>query len=412
MQLVESIKIGSREITMHKLRSVLTMLGVIFGVAAVISTAAIGSGARDELNRQLAALGTNTIRIRSVDLRGKELSDAKRLSPWGLTRGDLANVEELLADHLVAAAPSKRVNVQVQSRGRILPFEVFGTNEDFPQISGYEVQDGRFLSSVDTLNSARVVVIGDRVRREAFPLVEAVGQSLVLNGQAYTVVGVMAPRGEAKGGTVVDVGNVDRSIYLPINSALRRLGLDEPRADRLDEIALKLKDDTMLRESAALVERTLERRHNGVQDFTVVVPEELIRQQQQTKNVLSQVLLFIAAISLLVGGIGIMNIMLATVTQRTREIGIRRALGATRRDILLQFLVESLIISLLGGLIGIGFGVGLAYGIGHYAQWPFTVPAESIVLSTSISAGIGFLFGLYPSLKAANLDPIEALRTE
>jgi putative ABC transport system permease protein len=412
MQLLESIKIGTREITMHKLRSALTMLGVIFGVAAVISTAAIGSGARDELNRQLAALGTNTIRIRAVELKGKELSDQKRLSPFGLTRGDLENIRELLGSELAAAAPIKKMTAQVQTRGRVLPFDVIGTSEDFPLISGFEVSQGRFLNPIDTIESRKVLVIGEDVRREAFPLVDPLGESLIINGQAYTVIGVMAPRGQATGGTVIDVGNVDRSIYLPINSAIRRLGQADPRADLLDEIALKLREERLLRESAQLVERVLLRRHQQIPDFTVIVPEELIRQQQQTKNVLSQVLIFIAAISLLVGGIGIMNIMLATVTQRTREIGIRRALGATRRDILLQFLVESLIISLMGGLIGIGIGVGLAYGIGYYAKWPFTVPPESIVISTSISAAIGFLFGLYPSLKAASLDPIEALRTE
>jgi putative ABC transport system permease protein len=413
MQLLESIKIGTREITMHKLRSALTMLGVIFGVAAVISTAAIGSGAREELNSQLSALGTNTIRIRSVELKGKELSDQKRLSPFGLTRGDLGNLRELLGPKLQAATPIKKMTTaQVQARGRVLPFEVIATSEDFPLISGYEVSQGRFLSPIDTQESRKVAVIGEEVRREAFPIVDPLGQPLVINGQAFLVIGVMAPRGQTPGGTVIDVGNVDRAIYLPINSAIRRLGQDDPRADKLDEIALKLNDEKYLREAAEVARRTILRRHQQIEDFTVVVPEELIRQQQQTKNVLSQVLIFIAAISLLVGGIGIMNIMLATVTQRTREIGIRRALGATRRDILLQFLVESLIISLMGGVVGILFGVGLAFGIGYYAEWPFTVPIESILVSTSIAAGIGFLFGLYPSMKAAGLDPIEALRTE
>ncbi|CAN5389279.1 ABC transporter permease [soil metagenome] len=412
MQLFESIKIGTREITMHKMRSVLTMLGVIFGVAAVISTAAIGSGAREELNRQLAALGTNTIRIRAQELKGKELSDQKRLSPFGLTRRDLENMRVLIGTGLVAAAPLKNVDVQVQSASRVLPFQVVGTNEDFPLISGHRIATGRFLSPGDTEDSTKVIVIGDEVRRQAFPLVDPLGNELLINGQSYNVVGVMAPRGGSGGGTVIEVGDVDRSIYMPINSAIRRLGVDDPRADKLDEIALKIDDQALLRETAETISRMTLRRHNNMLDFSVVVPEELIRQQQKTKNVLTQVLVFIAAISLLVGGIGIMNIMLATVTQRTKEIGIRRAIGATRRDILLQFMVESLIISLTGGLLGIGWGVGLAFGIGHYSGWPFNVPPESIIGSTSISAAIGFIFGLYPSWKAATLDPIEALRTE
>ncbi len=412
MQVVESVKIGAREITLHKLRSFLTMLGVIFGVAAVISTAAIGAGARDELNRQLATLGTNTIRIRAVELKGKELADQKRLAPFGLTRGDLDSIRTLLSEYLVASAPLKEMDAQIQVRGRVLPYSIYGTSPDLPLISGYEVADGRFLNYLDDQESRNVCVIGDEVRRDAFPLADPIDQILLIEGQPYHVVGVMAPRSGSSGGTVIDVGNIDRSVYLPINAALRRLGDGDPRMEALDEIALKVDRESVLREASSLAQRVLTRRHNGVIDYTVIVPEELIRQQQETKNVLSRVLIFIAAISLLVGGIGIMNIMLATVTQRTREIGIRRALGATRRDILFQFLVESLVISLCGGILGIGIGVGLAFGIGAYADWPTIVPPESIVASTSISAGIGFLFGLYPSYRAAQLDPIEALRTE
>ena len=412
MQVFESVKIGTHEIWLHKLRSLLTMLGVIFGVAAVISTAAIGAGARDELNRQLATLGTNTIRVQTVELKGKEAADARRLAPEGLTRDDLENIREVLGDTLTAAAPLKKATSQVQTVGRVLPFEVCGTNEDFPLISGFEVGAGRFLTPLDMEEAAKVCVIGDAVRRDAFPLVDAVGETILVDGQAYTVVGVMAPRGHGDGGTVIDVGDLDRSIYMPVNSVLRRLNDQDRRADRLNEIALKVRSESELREAAAVVERILLRRHNDVQDFKAIVPEELIRQQQQTKNVLSQVLVFIAAISLLVGGIGIMNIMLATVTQRTREIGIRRALGATRRDILAQFLVESLSLSVLGGLIGIGIGAGLAMLIGNYAKWPIILPPESIVMSTTISALVGLLFGFYPSMKASALDPIEALRTE
>ncbi len=386
------------------------MLGVIFGVAAVIGTAAIGSGARDELQRQLAQLGTNTVRVRSIELKGKEESDARRLSPYGLTRDDLGAIE-LLLPTLLAAAPLKTVEAPVQSQSRTLPFSVYGTNDDLPYISGYAVEEGRFLSPLDVSESAQVVVIGADVRRAAFPLEEALGQRLLIGGQYYTVIGVMAARGQS-GGTVIDVGDVDRSVYIPINSAIRRLGTGDPRADKLDEIALKVATEEELGESAALVRRMLFRRHNNVGDFNILVPEELIRQQQKSKDIFSQVLIFVAAISLLVGGIGIMNIMLATVAQRTREIGIRRALGATRRDILFQFLVESLIISLTGGVIGIGIGYAIAFGIGRYADWPIIVPIASVITSTSIAAAVGLLFGLYPSVKAASLDPIEALRAE
>lgn len=412
MQIAESLKIGAYEIWLHKLRSLLTMLGVIFGVAAVISTAAIGAGAREELRKQLETLGTNTIRVQNLELKGKDASSARRLNPFGLTTGDLQNIRTVLRDELVAASPIKRTEAQISITGRVLPYTVYGTNEDFPLISGYQRAQGRFLQPGDVADAAKVAVIGDAVRRDAFPLTDPLGQSLIIEGQSYKVIGVMAARAAETGGAVIDVGDVDRSVYIPITAALRRLGAGDPRAERLDELAMKAASELKLRESAALVDSILERRHKGVRDFTVLVPEELIRQQQQTKNVLSQVLIFIAAISLLVGGIGIMNIMLATVTQRTREIGIRRALGATRNDILAQFLVESLTLSIIGGLLGIAIGAGLAWGIGNYAGWPIILPLESIIVSTSISALVGLLFGFYPSLKAAQLDPIEALRTE
>ncbi|MBI5155425.1 ABC transporter permease [Candidatus Poribacteria bacterium] len=411
MHLGESIRIGLTEIRMHKMRSLLTMMGVIFGIAAVIATSAIGAGAAEELNRQLAQLGTNTIRIRAVKIEGLDAAVATRRSPYGLTRQDVDSIGRIAAP-VTHAASLKKSDVQASFQGHSVPAQVYGTNEDLPGIVGYRVSEGRFLTAADTEQSKQVCVIGDEVRRVAFPLEDPVGQRLLISGQYYTVVGVLAPRGESKGQTVIEVGNVDRNIYLPINSLLRRLGSGDPRADKLDEIILKVGDDKFLRETSRLAERILARRHGGMKDFEVIVPEELIRQQQETESILGNVLLFVAAISLLVGGIGIMNIMLATVTQRTREIGVRRALGATRDDILGQFIIESLIISLCGGMIGVGIGYGLAYLISAYADWSMIVPVNSVLIATVVSAGVGFLFGLYPSLKAARLDPIEALRTE
>ncbi|MDX2175469.1 MAG: ABC transporter permease [Candidatus Sumerlaeia bacterium] len=410
MHLGESLRIGWRELAMHKMRSSLTMLGVIFGVAAVISTSAIGAGAREELARQLAELGSNTVRVKKATLRGADEALAQRQAPWGLRRVD--------ADALVAAvpgithaAPLKIIDVPVAAEGRTITAEVYGTNEALPDIVGYRVDQGRFLAALDLEEAKRVVVIGDAVRRAAFPLVEPVGQTLLVDGRPFAVVGTLAPRAR-KGGSVVESIDVDRAVFLPLTSALRRVGTDDPRNEQLDEIILKSDGTQPLRESAALAERILLRRQNNVATFRVLVPEELIRQQQQTKNILSQVLVFIAAISLLVGGIGIMNIMLASVTQRTREIGIRRALGATQRDILSQFIIESLLISIFGGLIGIGLGTGLARGISAYAGWTTIVPPEAVVISVTVAAGVGFFFGFYPSFKASRLDPIEALRSE
>jgi len=407
----ESIRIGFLEITQHKLRSALTMLGVIFGVAAVISTSAIGAGAREELERQLSELGANTIRISAAKLRGQEEAEARRQAPWGLTRADAASLSSVIPG-ITAAAPLKRVEVTVAASGRVIQGDVVGTDDTLLNIVQYKIDDGRFLAPLDDVESRLVCVIGDAVRLAAFPLTDPIGQTLSIDGRPFTVVGTLAPRSRLESGAVVESLEVDRTIFIPISTSIRRIGAVDLRADRLTEIILRSNDAAMLRENASLAERMLLRRHNRVADFRVVVPEELIRQQQKTKNILSQVLMFIATISLLVGGIGIMNIMLASVTQRTREIGIRRALGATRRDILSQFMIETLIVSLVGGFLGIGMGFGLAKGISNFAGWTTIIPAAAVILSVSVSAAIGFLFGAYPSWKASRLDPIEALRSE
>ncbi|MDX1970951.1 MAG: ABC transporter permease [Candidatus Sumerlaeia bacterium] len=411
MPILEAFRTGLLEIWMHKTRSFLTMLGIIFGIAAVIAVSAIGAGAAEELNRQLAALGTNTVRIRALELKGAEESEARRRNPYGLTRGDLASIREILQG-VELAAPLKKTTAPPSVNGRVISGEVYGTNSDLPQIVGYALSEGRWISPLDEANASQVCVIGAEISRLAFPIESPVGQRLRIAGQSYLVIGVLQSR-QTGGDTVIKVGNVDRNIYIPLETLFKRLGTEgDPRAERLDEIILKVAEGAPLSETKSVADRMVQRRHNGMRDFEVIVPEELIRQQQETAGILANVLLFVAAISLLVGGIGIMNIMLATVTQRTREIGVRRALGAKRSDVLTQFIIESLIISLLGGLLGIAIGYSLAFIIGSYAGWVMIVPLVSVLTSTAVACFVGFLFGFYPSLKAARLDPIEALRTE
>ncbi len=411
MNVGESVRTGFLEIWMHKMRSLLTMLGVIFGIAAVIATWAIGAGARDELDRQLAQLGTNTIRIQAVEMRGSDALTAARRSPYGLSRADIASLR-LVASDITHSAPMKRVDYQPFVEGRSLSAEVYATSPDLPEIVGYRLSQGRFITELDMLDGKQVAVIGEEIRRNAFPLDDPIGKTLSIRGQIYTVVGVLAPRGQSSD-TVINTLNVDRAVLLPIDTVFMRLGTGgDRRAERLNEIILKIGNEQNLAVMPALVESILLRLHSNVRDFEIIVPEELIRQKQETSNILGNVLLFVAGISLFVGGIGIMNIMLATVTQRTREIGVRRALGATRSDILGQFIIESLIISLLGGVIGIGIGFALATIIGNFSGWAVIVPALALVVSTGVSGLVGFLSGLYPSIKASRLDPIEALRTE
>ncbi|MCX6998904.1 MAG: ABC transporter permease [Candidatus Sumerlaeota bacterium] len=410
MFVTANLKIGMKEIWSHKLRSFLTMLGVIFGVAAVVAMVAIAEGAKEEALRQIRLLGTNNIRIRKQELKGIERTRAMRKSPDGLTRADAASLREILAD-VTNIAVSRTVSARLLYKNEIPPCTVVGVSPGYPEVVGHAVQEGRFISDLDEKETKQVCAIGQEIKNRLFPLEEPLNRQVRLEGQLFTVIGVMEKKSSDGGIGSLKLGNLNQNIYIPITTAFKRFGQDE-RAEQLDEISLKLLEGADLQELAHVVKRILLRRHNDVEDFEIVIPEELLRQSQRTQRIFTIVLTAIAGISLIVGGIGIMNIMLATVTQRTREIGIRRAIGATERHILLQFLIESLTLSLVGGFIGIFAGVGMAKAIALYAQWKTPISILSIIVSFSVAAITGLGFGLYPSMKAAHLDPIEALRYE
>jgi putative ABC transport system permease protein len=253
-------------------------------------------------------------------------------------------------------------------------------------------------------------IIGNNLAKILFALEPPLGKSIQLGRQKYEVVGVMEhrPAGDDEGGKRK---SPNLTVYIPMQTGLHRLvALNEP--DDLDEIAVQLQPESDLEELKQVMERILKRRHNNVVDYSFVIPELLLKQKQATQRIFSVVLLFIAGLSLLVGGIGIMNIMLATVTQRTKEIGIRRAIGATQNDILVQFLVEALLICLIGGVVGIGVGWGLSQAAQFYAGWSTIINIPAVIVAITVASATGLIFGLYPSLQAAKLDPIEALRHE
>jgi putative ABC transport system permease protein len=411
MRLGESVQIGLKEISSRKLRSFLTMLGVIFGVAAVVSMVAIGSGAREEALRQIKLLGTNNIRIRALALEGMLKAEAMRKSPFGLTLADAESLKDIVPN-ITNVAVAKKIDAKVFNNNQIITAEVVGTLPDYPEVVGFGVQEGRFINNIDLDESKMVCVIGNDIKESVFGLEEPLNKTLRIGFKWFTVVGVMERKSvsSAKVG-MIDVGNLNQKVYIPISTGLKRYQADR-RYENLDEISVKVRDGANLQETANVIERVIKRRHNDIEDFEILIPEELLRQSQRTQRIFTIVLTAIAGISLIVGGIGIMNIMLATVTQRTREIGVRRAIGATKRDILSQFIIESLVISLMGGFIGIFIGVALANLISNYAGWKTIVSAASIIVSFSVAAATGLLFGIYPAMKAAQLDPIEALRYE
>jgi putative ABC transport system permease protein len=411
MHPIESITIGIREIIAHRTRSVLTMLGVIFGVAAVIATVAIGAGAEEETLREISLLGTSNVRIRRKSLDGLQEALAARRAPFGLTQSDVASIREICAEMVQADGVARKFSATVSRSGQTPSVALLGVTPGYSEAIDFQVAKGRFLTRFDIEGQKQVCVLGAEVADILFPLASPLGQKIQINSRDYIVVGVMQRKAAASGGGVLDVGDLNLYVMAPVTTGIVLLE-DDRRNERLDEIVVKVHEGADLKEAADLMGRILDRRHGGVGDYEIVIPEHLLERKQRIQRIFGYTLIAIAGISLLVGGIGIMNIMLSTVTQRTREIGIRRAIGATRRDVLSQFLIESLVLSIAGGLLGVGVGFGLARLIAYYTQWNMPISVPAIVVSFSVSAMTGLIFGLYPAMKAAQLDPIEALRHE
>lgn len=429
----ESIASGLSEIFAHKLRSFLTMLGVIFGVAAVIAMVSIGEGARREALAQLRLLGVDVIRVDRKSLAGLALEKAQEKSPFGLNYGDVLAIQSVIS-YAPSVVPVRQVIAELQVVGAPLQAKVLGTSADYLAITNSDMATGRFLTDSDSESMASVCVLGSGVKRRMFGFESPVGRTVKLSGKIFTVVGSLAQK-VIPSSTVVDIPDQDLDIYIPISLAmkdfliyseqpvptnaravmqtLRAMTARQARDNTpLSSVIVRAGSEAAAPPTAEVISSLLSRRHRSVDDYAIQVPSELIRQSQETQRVFNIVMGAIAGISLVVGGIGIMNIMLATVTQRTREIGIRRCVGATRADIVRQFLLEALVITVIGGLLGVGLGVGGAQLISRFAGWMTVVSVDAIILSLSVACGVGVIFGLYPAIRAAYVDPITALRYE
>ncbi len=408
MELRETLRIGTKNLVRHKLRTLLTMLGVIFGVAAVVAMMSIGEGARRTALEQIRLLGTNNIRVRAVTPAEAE-SEAFANSP-GLTGADARRIRERLPT-ATAVSALRFVDTTLQRGGKQPEgITVVGVGEEYDDLLDARPRRGRFLSYLDLQTARRVCVLGDEVARELFGIQDPVGQEVRIGETRFQVIGVMGAKKVRQGGPrVIEIRNMDRDVIIPLDTAMRRL-TDPDLPEGVQEIAVQVAQASLVLPSAQVVRRILEPVHRGVEDFQIVIPVELLAQSQRTQRIFNVVMGSIAALSLLVGGIGIMNIMLATVTERTSEIGIRRALGASERDILGQFLHETLLLTLGGGVIGIVLGSLMALGIHLFARWHTVISLTGIVVSFVIAAGVGLLFGLYLAQQAARKDPIAALR--
>jgi putative ABC transport system permease protein len=428
-----AILTGVGELLGHKLRSLLTMLGVIFGIGSVIAMVSIGAGARQEALEEIKLMGINVIQVNRKSVSSDLARQAEKDSPNGLTYGDALAIKDLYpAAQLVV--PACRVVANVQAGGKMIPAKVFGTTGDFSEASRVQIADGRFLDAGDLTARSLVCVIGGDVKREAFAFENPVGRLINLGGRDFRVIGVMAERSIQAGRSRFALRDMNQDIYLPVTIALDDFQIYVEQAvpsdvgsfrhllDRMmrrppmegrsvTQIIVQVADEQQTFEAAHVARRVLDRRHKEIPDYDIVIPAELLRQSQQTQRIFNIVMGAIASISLLVGGIGIMNIMLATVTQRQREIGIRRCIGASRADIIRQFLIECLVITIVGGLIGVVMGVEMARLISTYAKWPTVVSGQAILLSLAVASITGVVFGLYPATRAASIQPVEALRS-
>ena len=407
----EAVAAAIRALALHKMRTLLTMLGIIFGVGAVISMLSIGAGAQAEAQRMIDAMGLRNVILREKPVEDRDLFTIRERS-LGLALRDLEGLDQVATD-VVAHSARKRVRVdRVLSASGRSDGQVLGVSRSYFALMNLLLDRGALFDAAEEESFQRVCVLGHRSRQDLFAYLDPIGQSVKINDVWFTVVGTLAPRSlvqESFQGVEVESG--DNSVFIPITTALKMF--DRPHlASELDEIVLQVAPGASILATSVLVSNVLKGLHGDKADFTVVVPEELLAQSRRTRRLFNIVMGGIAGISLLVGGIGIMNIMLASVLERTREIGVRRAIGARKRDILSQFLTESVVISLLGGLTGVILGFSIAWGVAAFSQWKTVVTVPSVLLSFGFSAAVGLIFGTYPAMNAARLDPIEALRHE
>jgi putative ABC transport system permease protein len=411
MDVRESLDAGIESLRHHALRSFLAMLGIIFGVGAVIAMLSIGAGAEREALQVIDAMGLRNIVVKDKRFdRENELQEIRRKSA-GLSARDAAALRDAVpgVERVVAKIEVEPWKVLSPS-GRAKP-RVLGVSAEYPELVKLRLREGRFFDTHDEETYAAVCVIGDEVRRELFGFGPALGRPVKVNEEWLTVVGILAPgavKREIQGVTLEGTAN---DVYVPVTTAERRFNRP-PLKSPLDELVVSMAPGTPVQESSAVVRTMLDRLHGGAADYTITVPEALLEQSRRTQRLFDIVMGAIAGISLLVGGIGIMNIMLATVLERTREIGVRRAMGARQVDIRNQFVLEAFAITVTGGLLGIAMGLAIAKGVAFYAGWSTIVTPWSIALSVGVSVAVGLVFGSYPALRAARLDPVEALRYE
>jgi len=412
------VRLGLKSLLLHKLRSTLTTAGILFGVASVIAMLAVGEGASEETLKQYRAMGVSNVLIRSSKPEETQQTSSASMGSilgYGLSYAEADRIQNLLPQATV-------VRVREFQRGMMhgeywAAKMIVGTEPAFLAVANLQIAEGRWLTDLDNQRQANVCVLGKSLARNLFPLENPIGQSVLVGVEdRFEVVGVLVEQGRAASPNGF---TLDECSFIPMSSSRRRFGdvVRNPSTNRwesveLHEIKVRMPSSDQVEDAAAVLRYMLAPAHAAKGDFEITVPLELLRQEEKQRRMFNLVLAVIASISLLVGGIGIMNVMLATVTERTREIGIRRALGAKKKHIVQQFLVEAGVLSILGGLVGVALGMLVPYGIEEWFKQNTNIEPPHVILAFGISAAVGVVFGLYPAWRAANMDPVEALRHE
>ncbi len=418
-RIARNIALGIENLLLHKLRSFLTMLGVVFGVGSVVAMLSVGEGASQEALAQIRKLGSNNIIVSSVKSAEEQQTSTTHahMSIYGLTYADHRRISQSFAN-IRQTAPAKLMRKESRLRERAMELRVVGATPEWFRLVPRDLVAGRIIAQGDLDGRAPVAILTEFGARKLLATEGSVGQTLRIGGDEFEVIGII--RSESGQAGNIQIPDQEIDVYIPLDVARtyfgdifskRTSGSDEREKVELHQIIVQVDDPKNAEAVAAGIERMLGLFHKK-KDYALSVPLALLKQAEATKRTFNIVLGSIAGISLLVGGIGIMNIMLASVTERTREIGIRRAIGAKRRQIVYQFLIETVVLSMFGGMIGLGLGVLIPLLITHFSGMATVVTVNGILLPLFISMAIGILFGIYPAMNAARVDPIVALRHE
>jgi putative ABC transport system permease protein len=397
-----SVMMALRGLNANKLRAILTMLGVIIGVGAVIVAIAIGQGSREAVFESIQRLGTNVLTVRSGQQRRGQISFGGQNNK--LTLGDAEAILKSVPT-VQRVSPTVDRNLQIKYNNKNTNVAVNGNGEFYPVISNHPVAQGRYFNASEIRSYKRVAVLGSTTAKDLFDRQNPIGKTIRIAGQNFQVIGLL----KEKGG--MGFRNPDDAVYVPVTTAMRRL----MGVENITGITCQARSFGVMGRAQEQITELLRKRHKitgDTNDFMIFNQADLAETQTAQQDTFSSLITYLAIVSLVVGGIGIMNIMLVSVTERTREIGVRKAIGARRRDILAQFLLEALFLSLVGGMIGVAAGIGGSSLIEKINQWRIVIQPQTVLLAFSFSAIVGVFFGFYPALKASRLNPIEALRFE